>query len=708
MDLEQRVSNLERNGSEIQPGNVAYVNRGPILVSTTYNPGDIAIYNGQRILFKNTVTTGSSGNPPFVSSTNYVPLGSATQYFASDYGVVGDGNTASAGANTTKLNDLIVQASGKGGGQVYLPEGIVYVNDTILLRNGVHLYGQGFVLSQLKLAPNSDCDVVATYESSNGIEGNAFYCGIWNLEIHGNRDNQTAGTFAHGINVTTNPTSTKATNDLGFDPFHIFQNVYIVECSGHGYYHSGRSGVRLIGVWSKSNNGRGFHLSFDTEVVACHAEANGLSGFYMPSSNTTLSACKSYNNGRLKNALTGGTPPTGSAWSSSTSYVLGNLVSYSGTTFICTTANSNKAPVFNSTVERRLTTASYWWQAIAPGSYAYWYPSQTYAARDVVLWDNNLYIAKNSVTSNTVPASDSTNWANVCAAKDYGVGFFMGNQAVSGTLGNTRSIVGCISQTNATDSYVAYCIAAPQIIGTSNDTPGVNGDQTYDTTNFNQYAVLNVVGSTAGNIYVSGAQGNNSAYGFRLVNSGSLNSTENNIFGGFDSTYKNPPRTTDTFGLTYAASSYNYVVVNGSMASDLSTDRALRVKNSFYGGISQETRYVGALTTGMPTGSASFQVGDMVIDTSGNILVCNSSSGSTQTWLPVGGFRGTATLVAGTVTVSNAYVTSNSRIMLTIQESGGTIGTPYISAKTAGTSFVITSTSGTDTSKIGWVLYPNG
>ena len=65
---------------------------------------------------------------------------------------------------------------------------------------------------------------------------------------------------------------------------------------------------------------------------------------------------------------------------------------------------------------------------------------------------------------------------------------------------------------------------------------------------------------------------------------------------------------------------------------------------------------------------------------------------------------GVATLVGGTVTVSNTLVTANSRIYLTIQ-SLGTVVLPTvvgITARSAGTSFTITSASATDTSVIAW------
>jgi hypothetical protein len=65
---------------------------------------------------------------------------------------------------------------------------------------------------------------------------------------------------------------------------------------------------------------------------------------------------------------------------------------------------------------------------------------------------------------------------------------------------------------------------------------------------------------------------------------------------------------------------------------------------------------------------------------------------------------GTATLVAGTVTVSTTKVTASSRIFLTAQNSGVASGTLRISGRTTGTSFTITSLSGTDTSAVAWVI----
>lgn len=69
--------------------------------------------------------------------------------------------------------------------------------------------------------------------------------------------------------------------------------------------------------------------------------------------------------------------------------------------------------------------------------------------------------------------------------------------------------------------------------------------------------------------------------------------------------------------------------------------------------------------------------------------------------------QGVATLVAGTVTVSNTSVTATSRIMLTVQ-SLGTVTAPKaigVTARSAGTSFTITSADATDTSVVAYEIF---
>lgn len=95
--------------------------------------------------------------------------------------------------------------------------------------------------------------------------------------------------------------------------------------------------------------------------------------------------------------------------------------------------------------------------------------------------------------------------------------------------------------------------------------------------------------------------------------------------------------------------------------------------------------------------------------TDGNItLETNNATGTLRINDGANEQMGTATLVGGTITVNNTKVTANSRIFLTIQAAGGTLGSVYISARVAGTSFTITSSSALDTSAVAWfIIEPN-
>jgi hypothetical protein len=66
---------------------------------------------------------------------------------------------------------------------------------------------------------------------------------------------------------------------------------------------------------------------------------------------------------------------------------------------------------------------------------------------------------------------------------------------------------------------------------------------------------------------------------------------------------------------------------------------------------------------------------------------------------------GVSTLVGGTVTVANTSVTANTVIMALCQTPGGTPGFLRVSARVASTSFTLLSSSGTDTSVVGWVMF---
>lgn len=66
--------------------------------------------------------------------------------------------------------------------------------------------------------------------------------------------------------------------------------------------------------------------------------------------------------------------------------------------------------------------------------------------------------------------------------------------------------------------------------------------------------------------------------------------------------------------------------------------------------------------------------------------------------------QGIGILVAGTLTVANTSVTANSRIFLTGQLDGGTVGFLRVSSRIVGTSFTVKSSSNLDTSTFAYII----
>jgi len=88
--------------------------------------------------------------------------------------------------------------------------------------------------------------------------------------------------------------------------------------------------------------------------------------------------------------------------------------------------------------------------------------------------------------------------------------------------------------------------------------------------------------------------------------------------------------------------------------------------------------------------------GDIAVNTVGSGLKVKEGTN---------GKMGVATLNAGSVTVITTAVAATSRILLTIQSPGGTVGSVYVASRTAGVSFVIQSTSGSDSSVVMWLIF---
>lgn len=152
-------------------------------------------------------------------------------------------------------------------------------------------------------------------------------------------------------------------------------------------------------------------------------------------------------------------------------------------------------------------------------------------------------------------------------------------------------------------------------------------------------------------------------------------------------------------GGTFTASRGCYVALRGNEASaggqlDIVPGDATGSKLRLYGGqASASIEFV----TGIGPSVAAWNMlsgGDLASQTAGVGLRIKEGSNARM---------GTATLVAGTVTVSNTSVTANSRIFLSRNTTGGTTG--HLSTTiVAGTSFTINSSNALDTSVVAWLL----
>ena len=183
---------------------------------------------------------------------------------------------------------------------------------------------------------------------------------------------------------------------------------------------------------------------------------------------------------------------------------------------------------------------------------------------------------------------------------------------------------------------------------------------------------------------VAGAQ--NVAIGSRAMSSAGATGTPTaNIAIGFNAA---PSLTTG---------SANIVIGGGKDVQSGTASNQLNIGGGFWG-------------TGVGTATPKFGFGQSktapayTIDAAGDIAA-NLAGNGFRVAEGSNAKMGVSTLAGGTIVVANTSVTANSRIFLTCETPGGTPGFLRVSARTAGTSFTILSSSGTDTSVVGWVIF---
>jgi parallel beta-helix repeat protein len=207
------------------------------------------------------------------------------------YSALFDGTTD----DTTAIQAAMDAAATAGGGIVQLPEGTAIV-ETIVLGNHVALRGMGKYATILKLKDNTDAPVIENYVSIDDVEANAEFCAVLDLQIDGNKANNTSA--AHGISFLTSPLFSQATNDDWFDTHQLVQNVMIVRCKGIGFTATGRAEMRLKNVYIEKCDSGGFDPTYDTYIETCSAGNNGVYGFNFTHGNIMAVGCKAFLSGR--------------------------------------------------------------------------------------------------------------------------------------------------------------------------------------------------------------------------------------------------------------------------------------------------------------------------------------------------------------------------------------------------------------------------
>lgn len=100
------------------------------------------------------------------------------------YGAKGDGVTDDTNAIKSALNDLVPGV----GGTIYFPAGTYIISETILIGGNVTIYGDGVFNSLIKLADNSNCNMISNDENTI-----MYYITIHDIGLDGNAQNNTSG-----------------------------------------------------------------------------------------------------------------------------------------------------------------------------------------------------------------------------------------------------------------------------------------------------------------------------------------------------------------------------------------------------------------------------------------------------------------------------------------------------------------------------------
>lgn len=304
------------------------------------------------------------------------------------------------------------------------------------------------------------------------------------------------------------------------------------------------------------------------------------------------------------------------------------------------------------------------------------------------------------------------------------------NQYFNYLSNNTAAFVGASTITDCYNTYIESCVAGTNATLTRKYSLGTSDNVAFGIANSTAALYLGVAPAST-NWALSAAAGAGSMYlnaptsGFVVVSVGSANRMQvNNTSIGFTPgvqnggstpafNFTNPNNTsrslsTEIPGFKYIGGTQQWA------AGTITIQRDFYLSSTTYGFVSASTVSDGyGFYSEAPTAGTNATITRAwAAGFNGNVSATSYSSATTST-LEAGyildnqgtnAWVGNATLVGGSVVVSNTVVDANSYIILTRKTSGGTIGTAITYSIINGTSFTITSDNILDTSVFTWQI----
>lgn len=261
------------------------------------------------------------------------------------FNVIGYGALPGVGDNTTAIQAAINAANVAGGGIVYFPSG-TYISGKLTIYNNIMLVGEGRT-SSIKLMNGTNDNLIEGYQSSTlwgtNSSGGLTHYGITNLELDGNRANNTLGSclavygqepYLLNFMIKNAPEYGMRTEWYdGGDTYGMegyISNVKIDTCGKHGWWNKGphdttaisvividagqlanntydgilcegNSNCRFLAchVWSRGTTANRHRYAINdssggNEFISCHFEGAYSANVYANAQNSVYSACRIY------------------------------------------------------------------------------------------------------------------------------------------------------------------------------------------------------------------------------------------------------------------------------------------------------------------------------------------------------------------------------------------------------------------------------